>query len=93
METKTEAGRAALPKTKLDQAALASKHLGGQVSAVFPRHNALDAVDDFRGCAAVILDLAAARSHLAHATAVVDCQVTGGSSPQRERKDEAPALI
>lgn len=37
-----------LPKAKLDQAALAGKHLGGQVTAVFPRHDALDALDNFR---------------------------------------------
>lgn len=31
-------------------------------------------------------DLAAARSHLAQATAIVERLVTGGSSPQNERK-------
>jgi len=34
-----------------------------------------------RGIAASVLDLAAARSHLAQATAIVDRLVTGGSSP------------
>lgn len=39
-----------------------------------------------RGTAVAAQDLAAARSHLAQAAAIVDRLVTGGSSPQNERK-------
>ena len=39
-----------------------------------------------RGTAVAAQDLAAARSHLAKAAAIVDRLVTGGSTPQNERK-------
>ena len=50
-------GRPALADTTLDQAALTREHLDRQFTAVFTGHRALDAFEDSRADAAVILEL------------------------------------
>ena len=47
----------ALPEAQLDQPALPGKDLGRKLPAVFPRHGALDALDDGRDGRAVVLEL------------------------------------
>ena len=51
------AGRPALAVAEFDQAALAGENLGRELPAVFAGHRALDALDDGRDRAAVVLEL------------------------------------
>ena len=63
-------------KAELDQPALTREHLGGQLAAVFAGHRALDALDDGRDRAAVILELLGAVLN-ADAGALADVFVVG----------------
>ena len=53
----------ALAVTQLDQAPLAGKHLDRELATVLPGHSTLDALDDGRDRAAVILELLGAILH------------------------------
>src|SRR5690606_22983440 len=59
----TKPGRAALTKTLFDQPALPGKHLGRKLAAIFAGHGALDALDDGRDRAAIIVELLGAILH------------------------------
>lgn len=57
LPTEPVAGGTALAIAQADQAALAGKHLDGQLATVLARHRAFDALDDRRADAAVVLKL------------------------------------
>ena len=70
------AGRPALAVAELDQPALPLEDLGGQLPAVLAGHRALDALDDGRDRAAVVLELLGAVVD-ADAGALADVLVVG----------------
>src|SRR5690606_26616786 len=51
------AGRPALTIPKLNEATLPRKHLCRQFPAIFPRHGALDVLDNCRAYGSIILEL------------------------------------